>query len=157
DERLARLVAASRRLASEPDLGSALKYLLESAIQLTGAERGFLLFRRREGEGPRCEASLPEASGIPGPVPAPLSRTVRSRALDAGEGVLSTNIAADERFRARVSMRRLGVRSVLAVPFPGRDGGTGIIYLDSLAAQTLFRHEDLELLEAFVAQAVLAL
>jgi GAF domain-containing protein len=54
-------------------------------------------------------------------------------------------------------MRRLGVRSVMAVPFPCRDGGTGIIYLDSLAAQTLFRHEDLELLEAFVAQAALAL
>jgi len=82
---------------------------------------------------------------------------VLGRALDAGEGVLSTNIAADERFRARVSMRRLGVRSVLAVPFPCRDGGTGVIYLDSLAAQTLFRHEDLELLEAFVAQAALAL
>jgi serine/threonine-protein kinase PknK len=54
-------------------------------------------------------------------------------------------------------MRRIGIRSVLAVPFPCRSGGTGAIYLDSLAAQTLFRHEDLELLEAFVAQAVLAL
>ena len=41
DERLERLVGSSRRLASEPDLGSALRYLLESAIHLTGAERGF--------------------------------------------------------------------------------------------------------------------
>src|SRR5262249_25567022 len=80
-----------------------------------------------------------------------------ARVLESGEGVLSTNVAADERFRARVSMRRLGVRSVLAVPFPCRDGATGVIYLDSLASQTLFRHDDLGLLEAFVAQAALAL
>ena len=155
DERLARLVGSSRRLASEPDLGSALRYLLESAIRLTGAERGFLLFRGA-GQDARCEAALP-AGEAPGPVPAQLSRSVLARALDSGEGVLSTNIAADERFRARLSMRRLGVRSVMAVPFPCRGGATGVIYLDSLAAQTLFRHDDLELLEAFVAQAALAL
>ena len=157
DERLERLVGSSRRLASEPDLGSALRYLLESTIRLTGAERGFFLFRRRAGEEPRCEAALPSAPDIPGPVPARLSRSVLTRVLESGEGVLSTNIATDERFRARVSMRRLGVRSVLAVPFPCRGGGTGVIYLDSLAAQTLFRHDDLGLLEAFVAQAALAL
>ena len=114
DERLARLVGSSRRLASEPDLGSALRYLLESAILLTGAERGFLLFRRGAGQDARCEAALP-AGDTPGPVPAQISRSVLARALDSGEGVLSTNIAADERFRARLSMRRLGVRSVMAV------------------------------------------
>jgi transcriptional regulator with GAF, ATPase, and Fis domain len=156
DERLASLVGSSRRLASEPDLGSALRYLLESAIRLTGAERGFFLFRRSTREGARCEAAVPSLAAVPGSVPAQLSRSVLALALDSGEGVLSTNIAADERFRARVSMRRLGVRSVLAVPFLCRGGGTGVIYLDSLAAQTLFRHEDLEVLEAFVAQAALA-
>src|SRR5262245_41288638 len=157
DERLERLVVSSRRLASEPELGSALRYLLDSAIRLTGAERAFFLFRRSAVEPARCEAALPISADVPGPVPARLSRTVLARVLDCGEGVLSTNIAADERFRARVSMRRIGVRSVLAVPFPCRGGGPGVIYLDSRAAQTLFRHEDLHLLEAFVAQAALAL
>src|SRR5215813_2152819 len=100
DERLERLVGSSRRLASEPDLGSALGYLLESAIHLTGAERGFFLFRRRAGDEPRCEAALPSAPEVPGPVPGRLSRSVLARVLESGEGVLSTNVAADERFRA---------------------------------------------------------
>src|SRR5262245_17820439 len=104
-ERLARLMTVSRRLAEETDLQPALVFLLESAIALTGAERGFLLVLR--GDDLSCEAASPAAESVPGPVPDDLSRTVLGRAL-SGEAVLSTDMAADERFRARLSIRRLG-------------------------------------------------
>src|SRR5712691_270471 len=110
-DRLARLVAISRRLATETDLRAVLRFLLESAIALTGAERGFFLFRRHGSV--TCEASVPDPCAVPGPVPRQLSKSVLSRVLDAGESVLSTDLAADARFRARLSVRRLGVRSVL--------------------------------------------
>ena len=153
-EKFARLVAVSRRLATDSDLRPALQYLLESAIALTGAERGLLLLRRDGAL--TCEAAAPPLPEVPGPIPAHVSRSVLARVLE-GEAVLSTDMTADDRFRERVSVRRLGLRSVLAVPIPGRDGAAAFLYLDSRVSRALFRREDLDLLVVFAAQGALAL
>src|SRR5206468_8534634 len=117
-------------------------------------ERGFLLVRRRGALS--CEAALPEVAGVPGSVPPHLSRSVLARALE-GQAVLSTDLAADDRFRARMSVRRLGLRSVLAVLFPCKEGADGILYLDARVSRACFREEDLDLLIAFASQGALAL
>ena len=153
-ERLARIVAVSRRLAAESDLKPALRFLMESAVALTGAERGFLLFHR-EGRL-SCEAAVPEMVPVPGPVPSELSRSVLGRVL-AGEPVLSTDLPSDGRFQERASVRRLGLRSVLAVPLPCRAGAAAYLYLDSRVGRTLFREVDRDLVVALATQGALAL
>ena len=153
-DRLARLMEATRRLASEADRGRLLPYLLESAIGLTGAERGFILVKGTEGT--TCAAGIPSPDAA-GAWASHLSRGILARVIERRESVLSVDLSADERFRMRASVRRSGLRSVLAVPFAEGRGPGGALYLDSRAGHTLFRPDDLELLGAFAVHASLAL
>ena len=124
-ERLARLVAVSRRLAGQADLHEVLHFLLESAIALTGAERGFFLFRR--GTVISCEAAAPGTPSAPGPVPPQLSRSVLGHVLDTGEGILSTEVSVVTCVSA-VDTGAIDVTAipaaVEAAPIPGEVGPT---------------------------------
>ncbi|MFT5433587.1 MAG: serine/threonine-protein kinase PknK, partial [Myxococcota bacterium] len=61
-DRLLRIMEINRRLNSERDLKRLLEFILDSAIELTGAERGFVMLA--EGEGDRPDLSVGAARNI---------------------------------------------------------------------------------------------
>jgi len=157
---LRRVGELSRRLAGEEELTRLLPLVLEAALELTEAERGYLV--RVDGEKPdgglrcRVEAALgfnkTALRGRAGDV----SRTVVERVLDAGEGLVTTREAdADVLDASSVQARR--VLSIACAPLRLRGRLAGVLYLDHRFARDAFREEDLAALQTFADQAALAI
>jgi transcriptional regulator with GAF, ATPase, and Fis domain len=128
-QHLRRLLTLSRRLNVEPDVDRILDEVIDTAIEMTAAERGFLLLRQADGAlAPvvsRNFAMSDLASGDRS-----VSRSIAERAAQTGEPVLTVDAGIDERFAIAASVAALRLRSVLAVPLRQRGQITGCIYVD---------------------------
>ena len=143
---LRRLLALSRRLNSELRLEPLLDDVIDTAIELTSAERGFLLLYP-PGRRDRLEIvvarnigeeALAGAEGRP-------SRSIAERAAKSGEVQLTVDAAFDERFGAAESVAALRLRSVLAVPLRQKGRVIGTIYVDHRYRSGAFDSEAVEL------------
>jgi two-component system NtrC family sensor kinase len=92
------------------------------------------------------------------------SRTIINYVINQGEGVLSSNAMADQRFSKGKSIHNLGIRSALAVPIKARKLGDktggeiiGVIYIDSSVKNYTYSPDQLRLLTAIGLQAGLAI
>ncbi|MEZ6185521.1 MAG: sigma 54-interacting transcriptional regulator [Planctomycetota bacterium] len=145
-------------MGAETDPGQVLPRILDAAIELTDAERGFLVVvgPAAGAEGMRvAEARGFDAAALAAP-DVRVSRTVIRRVLERGRGVTTTG-ALDADVLAVSSVRETGARAILAAPL--RLGGEvlGALYLDHRRLHEAFSEEDLALLEVFAGQAALAM
>ena len=153
---LLRLQRIARALNMELDPAKLLEMILDHAIDIVRAERGFVLLR---GEGDKVDfAASRNYSGdsVPG-TDLDISRSLANRVLSTGEPVMAVNALEDERFRDVESISILGLRSVLAIPLRERDDVVGAIYLDNRLQRRAFGPEDLRMLEALADHAAVAL
>ena len=167
-------VAARRRLEAAESLDALVRGLLDSVVQLSGAERGFVLLARPDGELAVAAASglvagdlgAAEFSGSVGAV---------ARALATGRPVAMADALADPAMGSRESVARGGIRALVCVPLaspgplasptppaPPQQGAApdrrlGAIYADSRRPGSAFTELDLEILEALASQAALAI
>jgi two-component system, NtrC family, sensor kinase len=145
--------------------------LMDLVFEHVKADRGIILLldERREqlqvkaarvrdetGKNPQGQAASGEKIQA--------SRTIIRHVLDNGQGVLSSNAMADQRFRKGRSVHNLGIRSALCVPIKaGRlDGKTGddvlgVIYIDSSVKNYTYSPDQLRLLTAIGMQAGMAI
>ncbi|MFN0248085.1 MAG: sigma 54-interacting transcriptional regulator [Kofleriaceae bacterium] len=126
---LRRLLTLSRRLNTEASVERILDDVIDTAIELTDAERGFLLLRQVDGEL-AAVVSRNFASGDLGAGGASVSRSIAERAAQTGEPVMTVDAGIDERFGMAASVAALRLRSVLAVPLRQRGTIFGCIYVD---------------------------
>ncbi|MEO8844218.1 MAG: sigma 54-interacting transcriptional regulator [Kofleriaceae bacterium] len=126
---LRRLLALSRRLNSEADVERILDEVIDTAIELTAAERGFLLLRQDDGEL-RPVVSRNFAMADLEANDRSVSRSIAEQAAQSGEAVITVDAGVDERFAVAASVAALRLRSVLAVPLRQRGAVTGCIYVD---------------------------
>jgi sigma-B regulation protein RsbU (phosphoserine phosphatase) len=140
----------ARTLELEPLLDKLLEQLLRLFPQ---ADRGLvvlcehdrLVLRAQRGRRP----SLTEL---------PYSRTVVSRALEEGAGILSQDVTGDPNIKLSATLVALNLRSFLCVPMIAPDGRRlGVIQLDCTGPGLSFREEDLEVLTAIALQATVVL
>ena len=133
---LRRLLTLSRRLNSETEVTRILDEVIDTAIELTSAERGFLLLRDDRGElAPVVSRNFAMADlesddvwlSQPG---RSVSRSIAERAAQSGEAVITVDAGVDERFSVAASVAALRLRSVLAVPLRQRSTVVGCIYVD---------------------------
>jgi sigma-B regulation protein RsbU (phosphoserine phosphatase) len=75
----------------------------------------------------------------------------------AGDPVLTSDAQRDERLRMRLSVRGLGLRSILCVPLKSRDQVSGVIYVDNRLQAGIFSQDDLDLLAAVASNAAIAI
>ncbi len=146
------LTQAAQRLAVRNGSAALLEDVLDEALFLTGAERGFILLTE-EGSVPRVAA----VRGADASATLRISRTVADRVLRSGELLAVADIVGREELSSRRSILDLGLRSVLCAPirFGGRQ--LGILYVDSRRVGSLLSERDLGLLSAFAALAGSAL
>ena len=85
------------------------------------------------------------------------SRTITNQVIDNGTPVLTTNASEDPRFSGQASIVTQALRSIMATPLRARGNVIGAIYVDNRALTGLFSDEDLAALDAFSAQAAIAL
>ncbi|HEY8947020.1 MAG TPA: sigma-54-dependent Fis family transcriptional regulator, partial [Polyangiaceae bacterium] len=149
-EALRRLLSLSRRMNSSLSLAKVLEYALDAAIELTHAERGFLLLAE-EGR-PRIAAARPSEAGTDSP-----SGSIVRRVLETEEAVLTTDAQNDERFSMHGSVHALRLKSVLCVPIGTPDRTLGALYVDSRVQRARFEATDRALLLALADQLAVAL
>jgi serine phosphatase RsbU (regulator of sigma subunit) len=154
------LLDAIARVSQSRDLESLLDYIVDTSIEVTGAERGFLVLAgpgdelvirvaRQKGKGPLTEEPR-------------FSTSVVRRVLDDGQPVRATVTSESEALELGTSVFDLKLRAVMCVPLSGRssdsvsrdgddDGSSaerGALYVDSKAATREFSQKDLSLFAA---------
>jgi signal transduction histidine kinase len=155
--RLAALYNVSQVLGTSLDLDQVLNQVMDAVIDLTGAERGFLMLL----EGERGELSLRAARDIDHATleqkDMEVSRTIIRNVVHEGRGVLSTDAQQDPRFAGKDSIVFFALRSVMCSPLRARGEIIGVVYVDNRAQSGIFTKGDLDLLNAFATQAAIAI
>ncbi|MEJ2749077.1 MAG: GAF domain-containing sensor histidine kinase [Anaerolineae bacterium] len=155
--RLAALYEVSSQLGTSLDLTEVLNQVMDAIIQLTGAERGYLvLFDAETGELQPMAARNVDQETVAGKS-MKISRTVIERAVANGEGILTNNAQEDERFAGQQSVVGYQLRSIMCAPLRARGNTLGAVYVDNRLFSGVFDNADLELLVTFANQAAIAI
>ncbi len=156
-ERLATLFEISQLVNSTLQLEDLLEIVMDRAIAVTGAERGFLMLRD-EASGQLHFAVARnmrrqdiEESGFQ------VSRSIVNRVAETAEPILTDNASRDPRFADSVSIATYVLRSILCVPLQVRNRTIGVLYVDNRVRIGHFTPDDLGLLTAFANQAAVAI
>ncbi len=154
-ETLLRLLEINKRLAGETDLPRLLEAIMDAAIELTGAQRGFLILvedgkvrlqtARNFG---RTQVEKPELQ---------VSQTVVRTVIQSGRPLLTDNAAVDPRFDQAASVTALKLLSILSVPLRVQDRVLGALYADNSARRAVFGEKEKETLTAFADQAAITI
>ena len=156
ESRLRRLLRINKRLNSELRLPRLLEMVLDTVIELTDAERGFLLLEDESGElNVKAARNIDQRTLETDELA--LSKSIARQAATSGEPVVTIDAAGDDRFREALSVSDLHLRSVLAVPLFIKGRVAGTIYVDHRLRKGAFDQEDVRLVLDFAEQAAIAL
>jgi len=154
--KLLALAGVTQAVNSSLELDQVLRLVMDTIIQLTEAERGFLMLRDAEGEMVMRIARNWEQESIHANEFA-ISRTVISRVVSSGEAIMTTNAQEDPRFGGQESIVAYNLRSILCVPLKVKTELIGVIYADNRIRAGLFTEAERELLSVFANQAAIAI
>jgi transcriptional regulator with GAF, ATPase, and Fis domain len=151
-----RLLALNKRLNSELRLPRLLELIMDTAIELTEAERGFLLLLEDDGDlsvkvARNIDRRSLEAEELS------LSRSIAEQAARSGDPVVTIDAAEDQRFQEALSVSDLRLRSVLATPLLVKGRAVGTIYIDHRLRQGVFGADAVNLVQDFADQAAIAI
>ncbi len=134
-----------------------LEKILEIALDVLQAERGFVLLRNEGGDKSyeiKTSRNLNESeiTGI-----TQLSTSVIDSVLSDGEPILVFEAQSDPRYSEKESIVIQKIQSIACVPLSIKNRQIGAIYLDSVSKRSLFTNENLPFITAFANQAAVAL
>jgi serine/threonine-protein kinase PknK len=144
-------VMINRSVLREKDLDRLLERLLEHAVALSGARRGFVVLLK-DGRVV-CEAR----SGELEPENEEISRGIVLEAIQQMRPLVTANAKSDTRLSGRKSIEKFDLRSVLCVPFRCYSGTEGAIYVDNPMREGVFGNRAVDFLEALASQAAIAI
>ena len=154
---ITRLMRINRKLAAERDLGALIELILDSSIEVTGAERGFLLMPDESGSPAVTVARDFDSLRVP-KEHIEFSTSIARQVLEGGEPVYTISATADERFSSARSVHELGLQSIICIPIRSAESITGAIYLENHSSKALLiPPEEKDLLSAFSDQAAVAM
>lgn len=151
------LYRVSQILGTSLDLQTVLDQVMDAVIQLTGAERGFLMLRDDDGNLTTKAARNFDQQNLSNNDLENYSRTVANLVMDSRKAVLTTNATEDPRFKGQQSVMSHSLRSIMAAPLMARGHVIGIAYVENRIIAGLFTEEDRETLEALAGQASVAI
>ncbi len=147
-ERWRQLAARAKRLTPERALSWLREEVVEAAVELVDAERGFWIERTERGHlAIRTGRALDDDVAI--------SRSVVARTLDGRRPVWAVDALQDERLQAAGSVHALALRSVLCVPIRWH-GREAALYVDDRSRPAAFGEEDGALLADLAELAAIA-
>jgi transcriptional regulator with GAF, ATPase, and Fis domain len=153
--RLRRLLRINKRLNSELRLPRLLEMIVDTVIELTDAERGFLLLEDESGQLVVKVARNIDQRSLDG-AELELSRSIARQAAAGGEPIVTIDAAGDDRFKQAMSVSDLHLRSILAVPLHVKGRPVGTIYVDHRLRKGAFGAEAVSLVLDFAEQAAIA-
>jgi len=125
---LAVMYQATQAITHILDTDALLGQILQLVFESIGADRGAILLADDKGE------LAPKAVRWRGPADPDermtISRTIVDHVLGQGQGVITADAPADERFGPAQSIVGLGIREAICVPVQGRHATLGVLYAD---------------------------
>jgi len=155
-EELASLYAVAQELVAVTDLAELLESIIDRAIVLVGADRGFVVLTEVDGSY-RLGAARRFSAGEVEATDEAFSHSLVQKVLREREAILTTNIQKDDRFELTKSIVTQQIRSVLAVPLVARGELQGAIYVDTRLSERPFGESELALLRAMGSLAAMAI
>lgn len=153
---LQELVRVSALINSTLDLDEVLEEVMDTVVELTGAERGYLMLRDEKGELDLRTARNWDRETILDNE-AIFSRGIANTAIEQKQPILTTNAQDDARFAGMQSVLSHALRSIVCVPLMVREQIIGVLYADNHIGQGVFNPDFLPILGAFANQAAIAI
>jgi len=155
-ESLEAIAQIGRVISSSLDLPTVLNEVIDTIIELTGAERAFLMLRDDSGNMRTVIARNWEKESIR-PQEYEISQSIVKDVAVKGRAVLTTNARKDPRFDQMSSVIAYNLRSILCEPIKLRNDLKGVIYADNRVREGLFGPKEQQLLNAIANQAAVAI
>lgn len=156
-QQLRRLADTTALINSAQETDEVLNQVMETVIQLTQAERGYIVLKNRhtgELEFTVARGLSAEETAIGGRI---VSWTIINQVVESGEPLLTVNAGADDSLAHSESIAGFALLSILAVPLKVRDEVIGVAYCDNRVMAGLFKENELDLLTSFGQQAAVAI
>ncbi|MFH1700419.1 MAG: ATP-binding protein [Candidatus Zixiibacteriota bacterium] len=137
-------------------LEDVLQVVMEKAVELLSAERGFIMLLDRDGtlqyktaHNIRHEETQDDTFKI--------SFSIANKVVQSGNAIYTSDALEDERYSSQKSIVELHLRSIMCVPLKLKNKVIGVVYLDNSSQAKLFLKSDLYLFELFSQQAAIAI
>jgi transcriptional regulator with GAF, ATPase, and Fis domain len=154
EERLLRLIEINTVLNSELNLKRLLTLIMDSVIELTNAERGFII------TGNEDRTSVAVARNIDKEAiqraESKISSNIIRQVMKEGKAILTDSAMEDETLSSFTSVANLKLRSILCTPVKAKDTIIGCVYIDNRFQTGSFSEDDRLLLDLFSDQAAIA-
>ncbi|MFO1519891.1 MAG: sigma 54-interacting transcriptional regulator [bacterium] len=145
----------SKRILSQMNLERLLDLILDEAIQLSGAERGFVVLIKEAGLEVQSARNM-DKEGLK-KAREKISQSIIREVLQTEKAVLTMDAGEEEKLKGADSVHRMKLRSVLAAPLKIGPEIKGVIYLDNRFASGVFQEKNAQVVSLFADQASLAL
>ncbi len=152
---LMRLQEVVKAVNSEAHVDRLLALIMDHAMEIAGAERGFIMLEDGGRLKVRTARNLDQERVLKPEFK--ISHSIAEETFQTGKPILTSNAREDPRFAGAGSVFDLKLTSVLCFPLRTKEKATGVIYLDNRFRAGQFTPEILSLLEMFGDQASIAL
>jgi transcriptional regulator with GAF, ATPase, and Fis domain len=153
--RLRRMIELSTRVSSSLALDDVLESAMDAAIELTGAERGFLLLRDDDAMRVAIARNLDRQRLQGGELS--FSTSIAERVVRMERPLTTLDAQLDSRFSDNRSVHAMGLKSVACVPVSARGVVLGALYLDNRFEKGRFADDDLGVVVALASHIAMAL
>jgi serine/threonine-protein kinase PknK len=154
ERRLARILEINSELLAEFDLERLTVRVIECALELLNAERGFVLLLQDDGSL-SVHTSRDQRGDV---VRAEFSRSIAERVMASHKPVVSLDASRDASLQSFASVHQLMLQAVACVPIAGRRGELiGALYLETRLSPGNEFERELPTLGAFADQVGLAI
>ncbi len=153
---MTKLAALVEDLNRDLSTSSILDLAMDAAIELTGAERGFLVLLADNGELTFRVARNMETGNIEDARSA-ASQTVLRKVIAGGEPILINDVVGASDLTKQQSIAKMQVRSIMGAPLISKGKILGAAYVDTSKLAGVFDHTSLVLFQTFVQLAAVAL
>ena len=148
------IVNFSQKLITSSDLDELLKHLMDKVVDLTEADRGFLILFDNGKPAIKIASNI-EKEDL-GELLEQLSDSILQKVIKEKQPLIVNDALNDVNYQSSQSVMNLQIHSVMCVPLTDRDNELlGVIYLGSNTFKSLFAGTTLDLVTVFAAQASL--
>jgi Nif-specific regulatory protein len=144
-------------LTSSLDLKAILDAIVDGIIRVTSCERGFVILREKDGTFAMFTGRLREGAPWDKSNALDISHSVMTRVVETHAPFVGTDIEKIDDLRGQASIVSQKIRSAVCLPLIDQEQLIGVIYADSTFVIPPFGDADRSVLEAFGAQAAVAI
>jgi signal transduction histidine kinase len=156
DKLLEYILTISRKMAETRMLPPLLNYVMAEAIELCGAERGYIVLPNPDGSLDFPVKRDKAGNALENPRDQ-ISSSVLKEVVSTGRPIILKSAVDDPRFGVAESVVVLGLRSIMCVPLISRGETKGAIYVENRSIRNRFHQDDLAILTLFANQAAVAI